>query len=49
MHLCKGYGTIDDCWCNQDELELTTQYLVSAIERSSDLVRLTRGPAKAHR
>ena len=49
LRICKGYGTIDDCWCNQDELELTTQYLVSAIERSSDLVRLTRGPAKAHR
>lgn len=34
------YGTIDDYWCNQDELELTVQYLMSALERGSDLVRL---------
>jgi len=25
------YGTIDDYWCNQDELELTAQYLMNAI------------------
>lgn len=43
------YGTIDDYWCNQDELELTMQYLISAIERSADLVRLTKPPAKVFR
>ncbi len=35
-----SYGTIGDYWCNQDELELTMQYLMSALERGSDLVRL---------
>jgi len=34
------YGTIDDYWCNQDELELTVQYLMSAVEQSADLVKL---------
>ena len=38
------YGTIDDYWCNQDELELTVQYLMSAVEQSNDLVRLERPP-----
>ena len=40
------YGTIDDYWCNQDELETTLQYLMSALERGTDLVRLTRKPAQ---
>ena len=40
------YGTIDDYWCNQDELELTVQYLVSAIEQGSDLVLLKRPLAR---
>ena len=35
-----AYGMIDDYWCNQDELELTVQYLMSALERGADLVRL---------
>jgi len=43
------YGSIDDYWCNQDELELTLQYLMSAIEQSADLVRLKRPPAKVPR
>ncbi len=43
------HGTIDDYWCNQDELELTMQYLMSAIEQSADLVRLKRSPAKVPR
>jgi len=29
-------------WCNQDELELTVQYLMSAVEQSADLVRQKR-------
>lgn len=36
------FGTIDDYWCNQDELEVTLQYLLSALEQGSDLVRLMR-------
>jgi len=43
------YGTIDDYWCNQDELDLTMQYLISAIEQSADLVRLKKPPAKVPR
>ena len=43
------YGTIDDYWCNQDELDLTMQYLVSAIERSADLVRLRKPRVKVPR
>ena len=35
-----AYGMIDDYWCNQDELELTVEYLMSALERGADLVRL---------
>ena len=38
------YGTIDDYWCNQDELEITMQYLVNALDRGADLVRLTQKP-----
>jgi hypothetical protein len=41
-----AYGTIDDYWCNQDELELTVQYLMNALEQGSDLVRLKKTPAK---
>jgi len=41
-----AYGTIDDYWCNQDELELTLRYLLSALEQGSDLVRLVKRPAK---
>ena len=43
------YGTIDDYWCNQDELELTVQYLMSALERGADLFRLKEQPAKVPR
>lgn len=38
------YGTIDDYWCNQDELELTVQYLMNAIDQGSDLVLLRSKP-----
>lgn len=44
-----SYGTIDDYWCNQDELELTVQYLMNAIERGSDLVLLRSKPLKVPR
>jgi hypothetical protein len=43
------YGTIDDYWCNQDELELTVQYLMNAIEQGSDLVLLRSKPMKVPR
>ena len=35
-------GTIDDYWCNQDELELAVQYLMNAIEHGNDLVLFKR-------
>lgn len=35
-----NHGTTEDYWCNQDELELTVQYLMDALERGADLVRL---------
>jgi hypothetical protein len=44
-----AYGTIDDYWCNHDELEITVQYLMSAIEQVTDLVRLKRPAAKVPR
>ena len=44
-----AYGTIDDYWCNQDELELTLQYLMNALEQGADLVRLTKAPLKLPR
>ena len=34
--------TIDDYWCNQDELELTVQYLMNALAQGADLVRLAK-------
>jgi hypothetical protein len=43
------YGTISDYWCNQDELELTVQYLMNALEQGADLVLLTREPSKVPR
>lgn len=43
------YGTIDDYWCNHDELEITIQYLMTAVERGTDLLRLTGKPAKVSR
>jgi hypothetical protein len=39
-----AYATIDDYWCNQDELEVTVQYLMNALERGSDLVQMIRKP-----
>jgi hypothetical protein len=44
-----AYGTIQDYWCNQDELELTLEYLMNSLERGSDLVRMRNKPVKASR
>ena len=44
-----AYGTIDDYLCNQDELEITIRYLMTALEQGTDLVRLARKPAKVRR
>ena len=43
------FGTIDDYWCNQDELEITLQYLMSALNRGHDMVRLVRKSREAKR
>src|ERR1017187_6934755 len=40
------YGTIEDYWCNQDELELTVQWLMDALQRGTDLVLLRSKPWK---
>ena len=40
-----AYGQIEDYWCNQDELELTIDYLMTTLERGADLLRM-RKPAK---
>ncbi|MBA4182238.1 MAG: hypothetical protein C0506_16770 [Anaerolinea sp.] len=40
-----SHGTIEDYWCNQDELEITVGYLVAALEKGPDLV-LMRRPAE---
>lgn len=34
------YGTIADYWCNQDELEVAVQYVQTALERGTDLLRV---------
>ena len=44
-----AYGTLDDYWCNQDELELTLQFLMNAVEQGADLVRLGKKPGKVPR
>jgi hypothetical protein len=38
------FGTIDDYWCNQDELEVTVGFLMAALEKGPDLVLLRRPP-----
>ena len=35
------FGTIDD-WCNQDELEQTLGYLMIALRRGHDMIRIVR-------
>jgi hypothetical protein len=41
-----AFGTIDDYWCNQDELDLTVQYLMNTLEQGTDLVRPKKQPSK---
>jgi hypothetical protein len=43
-----AYGRIDDYWRNDDELEVTVGYLMSALESGADLLTLRR-PAKRRR
>jgi hypothetical protein len=40
------FWTIDDYWCNQDELEITVGYLMNALNRGHDIVRLTHTPTE---
>ena len=40
------YGTIDDYWCNSDELETAVQFLLNTLERDVDLVHLVHALAK---
>ncbi len=39
-----AYGTIEDYWRNQDELELTVHWLMDALQRGTDLVVLPIEP-----
>lgn len=32
------HGEIEDYWCNQDELDVTMKFLLSALEHDADLV-----------
>ena len=41
------HGTIEDYWCNQDELEVTVAYLIAALEKGPDLVLMRRPAARA--
>ena len=45
------YGQIEDYWCNEDELELTIEYLMTSLERGTgtDLVHMRNKPVKASR
>ncbi len=44
-----SYGEIAEYWCNQDELELTVEYLMNSIDRGTDLVLMRSKPQKAPR
>jgi hypothetical protein len=41
-----SYGMIEDYWRNDDELELTVQYLMDALERGTDLVLMPEAHSK---
>ena len=43
------FGTIDDYWRNQDELETTIDYLLNVLSRGHDIVRLARKTALGRR
>ena len=34
------YGVIDDYWCNNDELDVTVQYLTNALSGGQDLAQI---------
>ena len=34
------YGTIDEFWCNQDELESTVQYMLNALNVGKDILNI---------
>jgi hypothetical protein len=34
------YGLIDDYWCNQDELDVTVEYLANALSGGQDLSQI---------
>lgn len=36
------YGTIDDYWCNHDDLDLAVQYVLTALESGHDLLDVVR-------
>lgn len=36
----RGYGVIEEYWCNQDELDVAVEYLANALELGHDLVRM---------
>lgn len=36
------YGVIDDYWCNQDELNVTLEYLANALVSGRDLALITK-------
>jgi hypothetical protein len=38
------YGVIDDYWCNDDELNITIEYLADALAGGRDLTQLRGGP-----
>jgi hypothetical protein len=44
-----SYGKIEDYWCNQDELELTVDYLMNSLERGTDLVLIRSKPQRVAR
>ena len=43
------YGQIEDYWRNQDELDLTIEYLMTSLERGTDLVKMRNRPIKVPR
>ncbi len=40
------YGTLDGYWCNQDEMEVTVQYLANALSEGKDLALMVSRPKK---
>lgn len=43
------YGTIEQYWCNHDELETAVQYVLNAMASGSDLMRLAWEPLATKR